>query len=115
MSSEGKGIEITIAILAVLAIVGLSGLFYGYQYIESKRELSRVMAITGNLRQVSSAGQQYILEESATSVTYNELVGEYFHDLGSVAGESYNTLVVTKEGGVLKAQTSSGLEVAFTY
>ncbi|WP_309396542.1 hypothetical protein [Cerasicoccus maritimus] len=61
MSEEGKGIEITIAILAAVAVLGLGGL-----YIKHIREKAREKTITNGLRNIAPASQQYILEEGPT-------------------------------------------------
>ncbi|MGB0372374.1 MAG: hypothetical protein ACPGN3_13655 [Opitutales bacterium] len=71
--------------------------------------------IRNNLRQVASAGQQYILEEGATSVGYDKLLGEYFNKIPPVAGESYEEIVVSERGGELVVKTLFGEEVSFRF
>ncbi len=79
------------------------------------REDSREKAITNNLRQIASAGQQYILETGDTKVGYKQLEGEYFYNIQPVAGESYEDLVVSEDGGTLTVTTASGDEISYTY
>ncbi|GHB90243.1 hypothetical protein [Cerasicoccus arenae] len=69
-----------------------------------------------NLRRVGSAGQQYMMEEGVASVSYKELVGASFiTPLKSVNGESYQELVVHKDGGELKVVNQAGEEFSFKY
>jgi len=77
-------------------------------------------AIANHLRQVVSAGQQYMLEEGANQAGYPEIVGTYFPDIVPVAGENYTGLVVTGGGRVssgraLMVQTVFGEEVVYEY
>lgn len=79
------------------------------------REQSREKAIINNLRQVASAGQQYILEEGKPSVKYEQLEGIYFPRINPVAGESYDDLVVVEDGGTLSVTLANGETVEYRY
>ena len=79
------------------------------------RETSREKVVTNNLRQIASAGQQYILETGEPEVKYPQLVGDYFSEIQPVAGESYEDLVVKEAGGTLTVTMSSGQEVSYMY
>lgn len=79
------------------------------------RTQSREKAITNNLRQIASAGQQYILEEGVPEAGYDKLEGTYFNSIEPVAGENYTDLVVHEEGGTLEVTTASGETVSYPY
>jgi len=72
-------------------------------------------AITNNLRQIASAGQQFILEEGESMVSYPTLEGEYFAPIKSVAGENYKTLKVHGMGGKITVTTDDDIRVTYTY
>ncbi|MEO0796386.1 MAG: hypothetical protein AAFX93_14545 [Verrucomicrobiota bacterium] len=71
-------------------------------------------AVTNNLRQIASAGQQYILEEGVASVNYSQLVGEYIY-IEPVNGERYENIVINEDGGTIRVTTADGKVVEFTY
>lgn len=79
------------------------------------RTQSKRIAVTNNLRQIASAGQQYILEKGVKAVHYDELIPEYFMPIKSVDGESYDSLVVIEDGGSLSVTTRDGLVVEYPY
>lgn len=79
------------------------------------REQSREKAITNNLRQIASAGQQYILETGSTHVGYPQLEGEYFRTINPLDGENYRDLIVYEQGGTLTVTTDSELTVSYIY
>ncbi|WP_199226824.1 hypothetical protein [Opitutus sp. ER46] len=58
------------------------------------RASSQDKAVLNNLRQLSSAADQYYLETGKTTATYDDLVGpdKYVRQLHSVAGEDYRQL-----------------------
>lgn len=72
-------------------------------------------AVTNNLRQIASAGQQYILEEGASSVTYSQLEGEYFAPITPINGENYHSIVLSENGGTLRVTMADGTVVEYTY
>ncbi len=77
------------------------------------RQESRSSAILRQLRIVASASQQYMLETGASEVTYSQLVGEYIEPLASVAGESYEGLVVREDSTQLSVTTASGEVITY--
>jgi len=95
----------TVGLLAAMAIPAFNKV----------REQSREKAITNNLRMIAAAGQQYILEEGAETVSYNQLVGEYFMEIQPVNGEDYTQLVISEEGGTIEVTTANGETVSFMY
>jgi len=100
--------------MIVVVIIGLLAAM-AIPAFNKVREQSREKAIVNNLRQVSSAGQQYILENGVPTVSYLSLVPTYFQTIAAVAGESYTGLQVSENGGELSVQTSGGDTVTYTY
>lgn len=90
---------------------------YSKQLIDTNGRLTEKgkKAITNNLRQVASAGQQYILEEGASEVNYKKLVGDYFKGITPIAGEDYTKLTVSENGGKLNMPTLFGDVVIYQY
>ncbi|MEO0797019.1 MAG: type II secretion system protein [Verrucomicrobiota bacterium] len=115
MNTKSKKGFTLVEIMIVVVIIGLLAAM-AIPAFQKVREQSREKAITNNLRQIASAGQQYILEEGSEDATYARLLaGNYFNDIQVVAGEVYTTLVVDEDGGTLEVTTSGNQEVAFTY
>jgi len=79
------------------------------------REASREKAITNNLRQIASAGMQYMLEEDADMAFYEEMAGDYFLPIPPIDTESYRGLVVHENGGVLAVESVKYGRVTYTY
>ncbi len=71
--------------------------------------------VVNNLRQIASAGQQYILEEGVSSATYAQLEGIYFEPIEPINGESYTELVVSENGGTLTVTDKDGEVYEYTY
>lgn len=114
MNTKSKKGFTLVEIMIVVVIIGLLAAM-AIPAFQKVREQSREKAITNNLRQIASAGQQYILEEGVTEVGYTELEGDYFAAMASVADETYTDIVVDEDGGTITASTSGGMEVVFTY
>lgn len=83
---------------------------------EQELETSRQLAVRGNLRQIASAGLQYILETGEDRVSYATLVKEGYlaKALTSVAGEDYHGLVVQMSGS-LSVELADGTVVEYDY
>lgn len=101
--------------LAVIVIFFLMSTSMFFGSTKSARPISKEKAIYNNLRQIAAAGQQYILEEDAPQVTYEQLVGEWFAPMQDVSGETYTSLIVHDGGGELSVTTEDGLVVTFVY
>lgn len=73
------------------------------------RASSQEKAVLNNLRQLSSAADQYYLEHGTDSVTYNELVGpgKYIKQMQSVAGEDYHQILFM-QGRPLRVRLPDG-------
>lgn len=90
--------EWLIAIGFLLLVAGL--VFVMRDRAWDRNEDSRMNAIMGNLRQVSSAGLQYLMKEGHRSVTASQLVKQrYLNQLPeTVHKESYDHLTVYNAG-----------------
>jgi type IV pilus assembly protein PilA len=105
MAGGSSGVVVT-GLLAAMAIPAFNKV----------RAESREKTITNNLRLVASAGQQYMLENGVTEVSYDKLLQEqYYTPIQPVNGESYDDLVVREEGGILEVTTASGETVSYEY
>jgi len=64
------------------------------------RQQSRIKAMTNNLRQLSSASQQYMLDKGVTAASYFDLVGtgtdNYIRNVAPVMGEDYSGFYMTQ-------------------
>ncbi len=93
-----SGRKLLLVLLAILWIV--VGCFFLYSVLggafRSVARESQRKAIQNNFRQIVSAADQYFLDYGVTEVQVDELVGEdkYIRILESVAGESYDDLVI---------------------
>jgi len=116
MNNKSKKGFTLVEIMIVVVIIGLLAAM-AIPAFTKVREQSREKAITNNLRQIASAGQQYILEEGETEAGYTVLEGDYFAPMAPVANEVYTTIVVEEGGVVIETTTDNGngQRVAFTY
>lgn len=114
MNNKSKKGFTLVEIMIVVVIIGLLAAM-AIPAFNKVREQSRQKAIINNLRQVSSAGQQYILENGTPTVGYLSLVPTYFQTVSAVAGEVYTGLVVSEDGGSLSVVTSGGDTIFYTY
>ncbi|MDP0497254.1 MAG: prepilin-type N-terminal cleavage/methylation domain-containing protein [Verrucomicrobiota bacterium JB024] len=109
MTKQSKKGFTLVEIMIVVVIIGLLAAM-AIPAFNKVRQESRTKTITNNLRQVASAGQQYMLETGLASVSYDDLCPTYFATIKTVNGEDYdavtvyedvtkNKLVVTMTGG----------------
>lgn len=81
-----------VEIMIVVVIIGLLAAM-AIPAFQKVRASSQDKTVLNNLRQLSSAADQYFLENGATSVATTVLVGtnttQYIRQVSPVAGESY--------------------------
>lgn len=114
MKNKSKKGFTLVEIMIVVVIIGLLAAM-AIPAFNKVREQSREKAIINNLRQVASAGQQYLLEEGDDTVEYDSLEGTYFAAIETVAGENYSTLVVQEVGGTLVVTDNGGTSIVYSY
>ena len=114
MTNKTKKGFTLVEIMIVVVIIGLLAAM-AIPAFNKVREQSREKAITNNLRQIPSAGQQYILEEGVSAVPIDDLDPTYFTTIDDVAGENYATISIFDTGDTLVVSTSGGLSVIYTY
>ena len=104
-----------VEIMIVVVIIGLLAAM-AIPAFQKVREQSREKTMINNLRNVASAGAQYILETGSTEVTYTKLIDDnYMPEIKDVAGEGYSTLIVSEDGGTLDVETDGGQTAEFEY
>ncbi|NBD37538.1 MAG: hypothetical protein GVY10_03100 [Verrucomicrobia bacterium] len=99
---------------AVVPGVGAAMAIPAFQKVQ---QTSQEKAVTNNLRQLAAAAQQYMLETGESSVTTEQLVGEakYISTLPSVAGESYEGMIITSETTQLSVTLPDGRTVTYSF
>lgn len=100
MNKSSKGFTL-VEIMIVVVIIGLLAAM-AIPAFQKVRASSQDKAVTNNLRQLSSAADQYFLEKGATQVETTVLVGsnttQYLKAVATVAGETYVTPIVQGAG-----------------
>lgn len=93
MKKNNKGFTL-VEIMIVVVIIGLLAAM-AIPAFQKVRASSQEKAIINNLRQLSSAAQQYFLENGVATVDYTSLVGtdKYIKVINKVAGENYPTVL----------------------
>jgi type IV pilus assembly protein PilA len=81
------------------------------------RAQSQTKAITNNLRQLASAGQQYMLDKGVTQAGYRDLVGngtdKYIRSISPVAGENYQDMTIYQTTTQISTRTADGTVVTY--
>lgn len=111
MKTSRQGFTL-VEIMIVVVIIGLLAAM-AIPAFQRVRSSSQDRAVVNNLRQLSSAADQYFLEAGVSSVNSATLVGnnssQYIKAVSLVAGETYATLLV--QGGAVTASNVAGARV----
>ena len=113
---SSKGFTL-VEIMIVVVIIGLLAAM-AIPAFQKVRAASQTKAVLNNLRQLSSAAQQYFLENGVTTVTSSELVGPtlYIKVINTVAGETYPSPLLQTDTSVTAttANISGSPTVSYT-
>jgi type IV pilus assembly protein PilA len=105
-----------VEIMIVVVIIGLLAAM-AIPAFQKVRASSQDKAVLNNLRQLSSAADQYFLEKGATSVSSSELVGtnssQYIKQIQTVANEGY-TSTISQGLGVTASGVAGARTITFT-
>jgi type II secretory pathway pseudopilin PulG len=88
-------VEIMIVVVIIVILAAMAIPTFGVV-----RQQSRMRAVTNNLRQISFAASQYMLNNGATQAGYTDLIGtstdNYVRSVSPVAGEDYSSIMVAQ-------------------
>lgn len=102
-----------VEIMIVVVIIGLLAAM-AIPAFNKVRETSQEKTILNNLRQISSAADQYFIESGQVTVDLDDLVSEGWLRAApdAVAGETYPA-TITADTDVLSATTAAGNTIEF--
>ena len=104
-----------IEIMIVVVIIGLLAVM-AIPAFQQVRTNARGKTVLNNLRQIASAGQQYLLDKGVTTVSYSQLLNDKrFPSITPVAGEVYTSLNVAQGSTKLVATAAGNQRVVYTY
>ena len=112
---SSKGFTL-VEIMIVVVIIGLLAAM-AIPAFQKVRASSQDKAVLNNLRQLSSAADQYFLEKGVSTVAQTELVGtnstQYIKNIQTVANETYDT-TITQGNGVSAAGVAGARTITYT-
>lgn len=113
----GRGMAITGLVLGYLTIglipVGLLAAM-AIPAFNKVRVSTQEKIIQNNLRMLSAAADQYMLENGAISASYADLVGpnKYIKELAPVMGEDYTRIVIRSTDTAITVTVAGGREIS---
>lgn len=114
-AKASKGFTL-VEIMIVVVIIGLLAAM-AIPAFQKVRASSQDKAVLNNLRQLSSAADQYFLEKGATQVTTAVLVGtdttQYIKQIQTVAGEDY-TSPISQGAGLTATGVAASRTVTYS-
>ncbi|MFA6962351.1 MAG: prepilin-type N-terminal cleavage/methylation domain-containing protein [Opitutaceae bacterium] len=112
---SNKGFTL-VEIMIVVVIIGLLAAM-AIPAFQKVRASSQDKAVLNNLRQLSSAADQYFLEKGVSTVSYDDLVGtnssQYIKAIQTVAKETY-PVTIEQGVGVTASAVAGARTVTYT-
>ena len=116
-TNRRKGFTL-VEIMIVVVIIGLLAAM-AIPAFSKVRQQSRMKAVLNNLRQISGAAQQYMLDLGVSECGYTDLVGSstdnLLHNVAPVAGEDYTSLTGIEQGTTQLTISSVALGGTITF
>jgi type IV pilus assembly protein PilA len=105
-----------VEIMIVVVIIGLLAAM-AIPAFQKVRASSQEKAIINNLRQISSAAQQYFLENGVSQVTSAQLVGAglYITQIATVADEEYPSPITQSQTQISATSTNVNGKPTITF
>ena len=114
MENLKKGFSVIEAVL-FLAIIGLIAAVFVPAAVKIRKSV-REDAISANVSKIVHAGQKYVVDKSVKTVDYKTLVSsKYIGELLPVAGESYDKIEISADGGKVSVDNPLGGKIEREY